>query len=344
MRYFITVLIILHAFLIGCSQSSNNENYIDYGTLPEIEVTVHSEINESEHFIPGRLRDLIVTNDGSLIVSDWGSMLIVQFGSDGSFERILAEEGQGPGELQTFFSLIDSKRDTLLIKFSGMSGQIDVFVRDETERSFFYDYSLTTEIAKNRRVNVTEPAPGFGYFAKFEDLDQISRNEIFDPPAHRFETLGIIDISGEILMDSLHVLQIPNTVYIEAESGAVTPLGAPPFLGRDYQKSLANDEYFIAKPLDGTIQVFDQNHDIRDEIILHVQERPVLNSDLNNELKNIPEQFQQKLRERVPATKPVFIDVWASKENFLLHTDNSEQGKEMVLLTRNGEPVGKFFF
>lgn len=68
-----------------------------------------------------------------------------------------------------------------------------------------------------------------------------------------------------------------------------------------------------------------------------------MNSDLNSELKDIPEQFQQKLRERVPATKPVFIDVWASKENFLLHTDNSEQGKEMVLLTRNGEPVGKFF-
>ena len=115
-RYLNVFLMMNCVFFLGCSGASKSNYMIDYSTLPELNVSLINEIKDSEKFLPGRLRDLIVTNNGSLIVSDWGNMSIAQFNSDGSFERLIAEKGNGPGELQTFFTIVDSKRDTILIK------------------------------------------------------------------------------------------------------------------------------------------------------------------------------------------------------------------------------------
>lgn len=338
----ISILIIICAFQIGCSGTSQNENLLDYSTFPDLEVDLIIEIEESEDFLPGRLRDLILAEDGSIIISDWGNMNIVQFDSDGSFKRVIAERGQGPGELKAPFSLIDSKRDTLLVNYGGTARQTEVYLRDETESSYFYDYSLHIEVVNNRLKSKIAPAPGFGYFAKFEDLNRNNRNELFDPPAYKSETIGIIGTSGEVLMDSLHLLQEPNTLFLERNGGAITPLGPPPFLSRDLIKSLEGDKYIIAKSGEGKIQVYDQNHDIQNEIILDVKERSVTENDVDYQLKNIPEQFQGELRERASATKPDFTDVWASNEYFLLQTDESEQGIEVVLINEEGKPIGKF--
>lgn len=342
MRYLNTFFILITFFQVGCYGDSQNGDVIEYNKLSELDIHISIEIKESENFLPARLRDLIIAEDGSLIVSDWGNMSIVHFNSDGSFKRELAEKGQGPGELKTFFSLIDSKRDTLLVKFFGMSGQTDVYIRDELENSYLYDYSLITELENNRLITIIKSAPVAGYFAIIEDLNQNQRNELFNTLPYKFETLGIVNTSAEILIDSVHVLQTPNTVFIEAENGAVTPLGAPPFLNRDRIKSLDKNKYFIAKPGDNTIQIFDQNHQIHNEFVLDVRERTVTESDLDYQLRNIPEQFQRELRERASAIKPDFIDIWASNEYFLLQTDENDKGKEMVLLTNEGKAIGKF--
>ncbi|TVR32959.1 MAG: 6-bladed beta-propeller [Balneolaceae bacterium] len=341
-KFLKSLLIIICAIQIGCSGTSQNENVLDYSTLPDLEVDIIVEIEESEDFLPGRLRDLILAQDGSIIISDWGNMNIVHFDSDGSFKSVIAERGQGPGELKSPFSLIDSKRDTLLVNYRGMTYQTDVYIRDEIGNTFFYEHSLTSEIENNRLIFIEESAPGFGYFARFEDLNHSRTRERFDPPAYRSETIGIVGMSGEVLIDSLHLLQTPNTVFIEREGGAITPLGAPPFLSRDHLKSLGDDKYIIAKSGEGKIQVYDQNHDIQNEIILDVKERSVTKNDLDHQLRNIPEQFQGELRERASSIKPDFTDVWVSNEYFLLQTDEGEKGIEMVLLTEEGEPIGKF--
>lgn len=336
------LFIVIYFFAIGCSETSQNDFFLEYSTLPELTLSKVSEIGESDNFLPGRLQDLIIAEDGSFIVSDFGSVSIIQFNSNGLFKRDIAEKGNGPGELNTFFTLIDSKRDTLLVKFFGMSMQTDVYTWDEPKSSFFYDYSFNTEIENNRLINIIEPAPGLGYFAKIEDLSQNRKEELVNPPAYNSESLVLVDSSAEIVIDSLHVLQTPNTIFVEADGGAVTPLGVPPFLSKDHVKYVDERMYIVAKPAAKKIQVFDHNHEIQNEIILHVKERPVSEYDLDNELKNIPEQFQNELRERASSVKPAFIDVWASDNHFLLYTDDNEQGKEMVLLTRDGEPVGKF--
>lgn len=335
-------LMMICVFFLGCSGASKSNYMIDYSTLPELNVSLINEIKDSEKFLPGRLRDLIVTNNGSLIVSDWGNMSIAQFNSDGSFERLIAEKGNGPGELQTFFTIVDSKRDTILIKYTGMSRQLDVYVHDDLENSYFYDKSIISEIENDAIVNIIDAAPGFGYFAKVQNPITSRTEQLLNPPLFKSETVVHVDITGEIISDTLHVLQSPNTLFIETNSGAVTPIGSPPFLSKDHLKYLGNNEYLLSKTKEGAIQVLNQNHEIDSEVIVSVRERSVSKAELDSELKQIPEQFQNKLRDRAAAIKPEFKDVWASEEYFLLHTDRKKQSKEMVLLTRNGDPIGKF--
>jgi len=343
MRYLNAFFILITFFLVGCYENSKNEDVIEYSKLSELDIHVSIEITESEKFIPARLKDLIIAEDGSLIISDWGNMSIVHFDSDGTFKREIAEKGQGPGELKTFFSLIHSKRDTILVKFFGMSGQLDVYVRDNKENSFYYDYSLSAEIENTRNFNIIDAAPGFGYFAISENLTQNRSENLFDPPIYKSEILSIVNDSYEIVTDSVHALQSPSPLFIEAEGGAVTPIGVPPFLSRDRMKYLGNNLYLVARTRDGIIQIFNEDHIIQSEVVLDVQELHVSEKDLDNQLKNIPEQFQGELRERAGDLKPHFIDVWASKDYLLLHTDNNETGKEMVLLTRDGKAIGKFY-
>lgn len=344
MKYLAVFIIIIICFShFGCSEPSQREELINYNILPELSISIVKEIGESEEFLPGRLQNLIVTKDGSLIVSDWGNMSIVQFNNDGSFRRIIAEQGNGPGELKTFFTIVDSKRDTLLVGYAGISRQKDVFIHQEIENSYFYDHTFIPDIVNNTIITIIDAAPGFGYFAKIENPISNRGENLFNPPIFKSEALVVVDDTGGIITDTLHVLKVPSTVFIEAENGAVTPIGTPPFRSRDQIKYLEGGKYFIAKAEEGEIQIFDHTHNLSDEIVLEVQKQPVSDIDLNYQLRNLPEQYQAELRNRAPDYKPAFTDAWASDEYLLLEVDNSEQRKKMVLLNRSGEPVGKFY-
>ncbi|MBE9048320.1 hypothetical protein IQ255_28700 [Pleurocapsales cyanobacterium LEGE 10410] len=343
MKYLPVVIIIVIFFSnFGCYENSLSEEQINYDLLPELSITIVNEIRESEEFMPGRLQKLIVTKDGSLIVSDWGNMSIVQFNNDGSFKRIIAEEGNGPGELKTFFTIFDSRRDTLLVGYAGISEQKDIFIHQEIENSYFYNHTVSEEIVNRSLITIMETAPGFGYFARIEDPISNRSENLFNPPIFKSEVLVVVDATGEVISDTLHVLKAPSTVFIEAENGAVTPIGTPPFRSRDQIKYLKEGKYLIARSADGKIQIFDKNHNLLEEIVLDVKKRPISEIDLDYQLRNLPEQFHDELKNRAPGTKPVFTDAWGSEDHFLLQLDNSERGSKMVLINRDGEPVGKF--
>lgn len=342
MKY-LYILIFITCFLqISCSKNSDTERTLDYSTLPELRIDIDLEIEESSDFLPGQLHEMFLAEDESFIVSDMGNMAIVQFESDGSYKREIAQQGQGPGELKTFFSLLDSKRDTLLVPFFGVPVQMDVYIWDAAEHTYFYDYSFVENLSEDKTIDVIETAPESGYFAKIRELSPVIREELFNPPTYEIELVSVVNANYDIQTDSIHVLHKPNSIFVEAEGEGVTPLGAPPFLNEDHIKYMTNNQYMLAKPRDGIIQIYDNNHQILDEIVLNVQERTVSEADLNNEIKHLPERFQGTLRERAPDSKPPFIDVWASEDYFLMHTVNHEQGKEMVLLSDTGQPLGKF--
>lgn len=53
--------------------------------------------------------------------------------------------------------------------------------------------------------------------------------------------------------------------------------------------------------------------------------------------------IRRRLESYVSDLKPPFLNVWVSENQILLHTDREESGKEMVVLNRDGEAIGKFY-
>jgi len=97
----------------GCSGDGKEAEYIDYGKLHSIEVNLEVEIGESADFLPGNLYELILTSDGTMLVSDSKNNTIEQFTSEGEHVATIAEEGRGPGEISDPVFLFHMKEDTL---------------------------------------------------------------------------------------------------------------------------------------------------------------------------------------------------------------------------------------
>ncbi len=337
------LILCLKLFLLGCNNSIQEESFIDYDALPELQVTLAEEIIEDEDFYFGRIQDLIVDSQGDIIVSDWAKMAIKQFDSNGNYLGEIASGGEGPGELQTFFFLFHSFNDTLLVFYPGAVGQVDIYTREKDENRYQYKETIDTKRHELRNISLLGRAPGGGYFAKAEEFVQNRQSQLFEPEPQKYEPLLVVNEALEVLADSVDLLTIPNVVFIEAGGGAVSPLGTPPFLYRDVVRAVGQSHYMIAKPAEALIQFFDQNHGITNKIGLNVLQRPVSDADLENELENIPEEFRAKLIERAPEMKPAFKNAWIAKDKIFLHTDKTDKGSQIVVLTDAGQPLGKFY-
>jgi hypothetical protein len=101
--------------------------------------------------------------------------------------------------------------------------------------------------------------------------------------------------------------------------------------------------YLIAGPDRLAFFIYDRNHELIREIPLNIKQRPVRESDLGYHLRNEPKEARRILKKMVSEFKPPFLNVWVSQDYVLLHTDNSKNGKEMVVLTLEGDPVGNFY-
>ncbi len=99
----------------------------------------------------------------------------------------------------------------------------------------------------------------------------------------------------------------------------------------------------IARPDSSGLFIYNADHEVDRHISLNVKERSVKKSDLNYHLRNEDREAFRRLKTHVSDYKPPFLNIWVSKNYLLLHTDSNEAGKEMVLLTMEEGPVGKFY-
>src|SRR5690625_7789665 len=114
-KQFIWLLGLILIITASCTTGSGEEELVHYDDLEELEVQLVQEIGESDAFIPGNLRDLLLLSDGSLLVSDWASYTIELFDPDGNHVQTVATEGGGPGELSPFFLLSSGVEDVRLV-------------------------------------------------------------------------------------------------------------------------------------------------------------------------------------------------------------------------------------
>lgn len=126
---FITHLIFLG--ILGCEYARGQTHFqIDLDQLERVTVEVHLEIGTSDTYFPAQLRELIVKEDGSILVADSGKTTIEQFDSQGNHIATIASEGNGPGELSFAFYLIQTVNDTLIV-WQAHERRADFYTREQ---------------------------------------------------------------------------------------------------------------------------------------------------------------------------------------------------------------------
>jgi hypothetical protein len=333
-------------FFIGCHDSVKAQKNIeiDYQNVDKIEFVMLKEVSESENYIPGQLTDLFIASDGTLLVSDFSSTTIEQFNREGDHISTIAREGNGPGELPFFFSLADGGNDTLIVQ-DNSSTKLDFFGR-EPGGIYSYVRSSITEPGRNYHPISIAGAHGESTFYAIRDLTEVS----LDLPIYRMNELIIIDGLQEVQYESVHTLKTANTLFADPREfsthvtfGGLTPVGMPPYRYEDRFIVLQNGRYLIARPDSSTIYFYNQNLECTNQIALNVKPRIVQKHDLDYKLRGHTRRARSKLEEQVPSLKPPFLNIWVTNNHILLHTDSTHQGEEMIVLTMEGEAVGRFY-
>ena len=330
--------------LFGCSRDTKFSGLIDYGELNLIDIQIEMEIAQSSEYVPGNLGYLMVFSDMTMLVADWGKMTIEQFSAEGKHMATIAKEGRGPGELGEIFSLHKGVNDTLKVRYLGMSQQIDFFSRGE-DPIYRLSKSWIPERVKERRMLTIAPRSETEYYARESWSNHQLRSKIASGAEYGWVPVTIVDTYENVLVDSLYTLKTPIPVARMSSGGAMTILGWPPYQYSDQFRVMDNNRYVIARPDSSALLIYTQKHEFERKISLHVEERIVEKTDTDFlfNLGGVSDEVRRELEARIPEFKPIFINIWVSENYFWLHVDTTEEGKQVVVFTMEGEIMGTLF-
>lgn len=333
------------------SVHSQNVVSIDYDELGILDKEKTLEIGANEKYIPGDLKDLIVTPSGYIIISDIQKKTIEQFDRQGNHIATIAHEGKGPGELPSYFDLIDIKNNRFLV-WHDAAQRLDFYKLDKTKEVYRYSKSKAPDNFIKGRLDIIGPysKDKFYAFTGHSDKTLIKVNT----PEYRMTPISIVSESLKVIQDSLHMIKTANTLFGKQETynsnitmDGLTYLGVPPYRFEDRFLLTDDNSYMIARAKSSSLFFYNENHKVQKKVTLEIERRPIEPSDLKFALTKSGEKFNHKinneLKRHVRNEKPPFLNVWTSEDHIWLHIDNSKRGKEMVLLKSNGEPVGKFW-
>ncbi|MCC5906905.1 MAG: hypothetical protein JJU13_11895 [Balneolaceae bacterium] len=340
-KYLIVTILLITIF--GCNKEKDNTLLFDYSDVKKIDAEVIIEIAESENFIPGHLRDLILIPGGTLLVSDWGNNTIEQFSEQGKHMGTVAKGGRGPGEITSFVQLFKGPGDSLMVRHRGMFSQVDFFARNKNDDIYRYEKTKMFEGPGERYIHM---------------IGQISDNKFLatarhNTPSLQLQTEGVenydfvpvaaVDPGENIFRDSLYILKVPNP-ETDFEERFMNVIGMPPYQHQDRLRIMPDGQFLIGRPDSSMLYIYNYNNHYRPERKVPVQakRRPVEKEDLDYKFRDRNRDARSRLEARVPKYKPPILDFWVSESQILLHTDTNESGKEMLILSMEGDPSGRF--
>jgi hypothetical protein len=323
--------------LAGCSSGSDESDLLDYSQIPDLELSLVLEVGETDEFLPGNLSDMVVTSQGHMLVSDWSRTSIEQISADGEYLGSVATQGGGPGELTQWFFIRNKGNDTLMVQHqSGMFA----FYGPDDGHNYRFAYSLLRESIADWPMYIVGPRSETEYYASAGRVIRDVEAAIRNPDTHSLTKYVVANAKMMIVQDSIFNLRTPNS-HIHSVGGGIAVYGVPYRVG-DVMRVLNDGNYLIARPDSGTITFHDKNFKVEKQIKLNVPERLLSTQEINRALEQIRESVRQDILPKIPSAKPVFLDFWATGSHLFLHTDNLEDGKEIVVLDGDGGPVGRF--
>ena len=346
-------ILILHFLLFSYFvnvATAQEQRVINYEDLDELNVEVIIDTKDQEGVYSVNLRNLVVTSGGTLLVSDLGKTTIEQYNYEGKFIEQIASEGQGPGELPFIFNLFITEGDTLIV-WHEQTGRADYFYFD-SDGIYKYVRSVMMDQFPSHRLEVIGYTDNGKFFAYTGHTDAALISS--GMPEYRNTPVALLNESLKVHRDSLHMVKKPSYILADPSQfhspvtiGGLAILGMPPYRYEDYFILLNQGRYMIARPGTSNLYFYTSNHELEKKVSIHAKDRRVERKDLQyafrdhrlrNDLRII-----RKLESYVKEKKPPFLNVWASENHILMHTDNGEKGKEMAIFTKHGKAVGKFY-
>lgn len=340
-RGLITVVILI--FLCGCRYKPNDK-LVDYNQLDQLNLKLTLEIGSIEESTLGSLGSLLLVSDGKMLVSDLGKNTIEQYDATGEHMGTIASKGGGPGELPSTFFMHKGNNDTLIVWHGDGSRRVDFFSKNENDMYRFVRSSSRNSL-KDRVPTILGPHPDTTYFAKTREISDNMRQWIADHSNHYWSPVVTMDNSfNHVLQDSLHMLKKATPLVNISSGGAMRIYGIPPYQSQDIFRLIGNGRYLVGRPDSSSLYIYGRDHTLRREIPLHVTKRPVKQADLDYQfdLMSAEDSIRREMEARIPDTKPPFLNIWVSEKYIWMHTDTSQEGKQIVLMTLQGEVVGVF--
>lgn len=332
-------VILLIAFLIvQCGTNDRHETSQNFEELPVIEFQTLHLIGEDENYIPGMLSKIFRLADGSWVVSDHGSTTIEHFSADGEHLSTVAIQGEGPGEVRPFF-FFHQFSDSIVVARQQMSNRLD-----------YYKLNHQGELRPTRTKSMEQGAfvwsdllsKPAGELIAIEQKNWLSENLNYDADLEYYHAAVItLDFDLNVIMDSVTTLNLPNPRIYRSPQGGVSVFSVP-FRSQDQILPLNNGFYWVARGTDQRFELYNYEHHLIDSFDLNIEPRPLESEDIEFRLGRIQGERRSDLKSRIPATKPLFFNAWADADHILLQTDDSEDGREYVLVDHSGNLTGRF--
>lgn len=338
-------LFIAGMLFVACSNSSssNTTESVDIENIDVIQNEIALQITDSEELLFANLRQLIVLEDGGMLLSDSQQMTIEQFDKDGNHVGNVATGGSGPGELPRGFLLTHNRKDTLLVRQIGKTTRIDLFTRQAPSGLLKYVSSKNVQPDQRPFIFVA-PHQSHGYYARFDSQLPNIQSLKSDPAEYRPTYIAYIDAHEKVLEDTLHELKRAFQILeISEDNSSINVISPPPYRYEDRFRSIrGSQQYLIARADSAALYIYNNDHTLNRSIQLRFNTRPITDADLDfifDEITNNREKKEPLIDDK----KPPFINAWASESFIWLQTDISEKGKELVILDMDGNVQGKTY-
>ncbi|MEX0597107.1 MAG: hypothetical protein WD512_11460 [Candidatus Paceibacterota bacterium] len=323
--------------LVSCSPKDEEKSNIDYASIDEIDLEVELRITESENFIASNLNGFYAAKDGDLLITERSGTGIHQFNSHGEYVKRIARDGRGSGELSPWFHS-HFNGNTLIA--TNNPGYISTIFQPDEEGIFQY----------KRTINQRYPGSFKGFrteenLISFYTSENKAMQSLQVPAEFTSSNIHIIDLKNDTIAvtDSINSLQVHSDLIEEFNGGGIR-ITTLPYRYSDTFQPLPTRRFLIARPDKQTITIYNSELNIEHELKLSVSERLVSSEDLEYHLSDHDASAQQKMRELIRDVKPAFMDVKMDDSNrFWLWTDETEKGLEYVILSYEGQPIGKVY-
>lgn len=335
-KYHQVLLVTSLIFCLSCSTESGKQNEIDYSKVPITNTQKEFSIEESENYIPAQISRVMVSNSGQILVSQRPGKTIHQFDSLGNYVRQVAGPGQGPGELSQHANahfngkiLLMSNNHGILTEFRQNDNGIFEYKTD-------HNFRLPGPMRGIRSSN--------DFRSLYVSVDSVRTPFGKIPPEYTTDFVHIVRITNDSLQVEKKVLSLrKHSHYVEiSDGGNAMRHSYLPHRYSDKFNPLPDKRVLVQRPQKALIQIYDKSMTPDYELKLDIKDRLVTQEDMEYHFPEISSSERQKRRTLIKDVKPPFTRVrMDGQKNFWLLTDHTKDGKEWVILSYKGKPLGR---